>query len=53
VEIKPQPIGEEISQPVPTSRPMEEGGLQQRVVEEQPQLVPILRLVEEKELQQP
>ncbi len=38
MEIKPQLVVEEISQLVPTSRPMEEEKLQQLIVEEKPQL---------------
>jgi cell division protein FtsX len=53
VEIRPQPVVEEISQSIHVLRPMEEVKLQQHVIEEQPQLIPILRLVEEKKLQKP
>jgi hypothetical protein len=42
VEIRPQHVVEEISQLVLVSRLVEEGELQQPIVEEQPQLILIL-----------
>lgn len=50
MEIRPQLAIDEQLQTVSASRPMEEGELQQHVVEEQPQLVLVLRLVEKEEL---
>jgi len=52
VEIRSQFVVEEISQLVSTSRPVEEGELQQPIVEEQPRLILVPRPVEGKELQQ-
>ncbi len=47
-EVIPQPIIEEISQSILASKSVEEGELKQLVVEEQPQLVPVPKHVEEK-----